>query len=777
MPKLSKAFYAGVFLLSIGMLAAQFLLTRILSVVFWYHFVFLIISVVMFGLTAGTLLIYFFPKVFTFEKTIEHITQYAVLSGVAIFMSFVSLFYLPAILVSAWHVDMQTVVNLYFPILVIPFTFMGVAFSLILTRFPQAIGRIYGVNLLGSAAGCLVAFFLLNTFSGASIIFILAALFVFSAICFLSNSDPFRKNSFRFLAALTVAFLVGGMINQSTDTVQMIWNKNDFVKPPLYSKWNFFSYICVRRPSFHPFGWGYSPKVWDLPQTTTELMIAIDEGAGTVATKFKKLEDMSYVNMDISTLVYYIRPPRSALVIGSGGGRDVLAAVFNGAQKVVGVEINRDIIDIAYAVGKLERFPQIEIHNDDGRSFVARSRDHYDMVQASLVDSFAAASSGAFALSENSLYTKEAWVTYLKHLTPTGVLTFSRWYHKHPLEIYRVLGLAKSALREIGIRDYRNHILLAKVSQGGGLWPDVGTILVSPTAFTDQEILKLQKVSDDLEFEVALTKNVSIDPVFDQILADPDDEYDIPAVNGNIDTPTDNRPFFFYYSDLKHFFKNVADSAGPKILRAVTAWIIVLGVAFLLIPFLFAPQTKGPERIRFFPTLYFSSIGLAFMFIEIPLIQRLGIFLGHPVYGLTVVLFALLLSCGVGSMYSKTVRSREHFHVLSMVLLGAIILLAFLLPAVIQAAMAAPIPFKILISLLSVSSAGFLMGIPFPHGVGRVSANPNAPLIFYWAVNGFTSMCASAFATILLIHLGFPWAIMTGLAFYALAFWSAEKMA
>lgn len=562
----------------------------------------------------------------------------------------------------------------------------------------------------------------------------------------------------------------------------MAWYKNFYRIEPVESKWNFFSYISVNLQKFSPFGWGYSAQAREHPIKTKEYMILIDVGAGTVLTEFENIADLSYLNMDISSLAYKIRSCRSVLVIGSGGGRDLLTAVINGAQKVVGVEINRDIMKIAYnrilnrSGTILQQFPQIEVHNDDGRSFVARSPEEYDLIQASLIDSFAASSSGVFALSENSLYTKEAWVTFLKHLTPDGILTFSRWHHTVPLEIYRVLTLAKSALREMGITNYREHVLLAIAPDAFKGWFDVGTILVSRTPFTDGEIAKFKIVSSELGFKVALTKNETSNAIFARIFEQPGDVYDFPSVLGNINPPTDNRPFFFYFSDFKHFFKNLTDDSGPRILRGVTCLIVIFGAIFLLIPFFVTPQSRGLEKIQMMSVVYFSSIGLAFMFLEIPLIQRLGIFLGHPVYGLTVVLFGILLSCGIGSRYSKKVRSLQQIQVVFGLLLGLIALTAFLLPGLIQWATSAPIFLKIIIAVFGLVGIGFLMGIPFPLGVATISVRPATPLFFYWAVNGFASMCGSAFVTVILIHMGYPWAVMIGFLFYFLAFMSLKRM-
>lgn len=179
------------------MLASQFLLTRILSIVVWYHFVFMIVSIVMFGLTAGTLVIYFFPRTFTKEKTVEHIVRYAILSGVAICITFISLFYLPGIWASL-HITIENMVIWYFPILIIPFVFLGMASTLILTRFTEHIGKIYSVNLIGSATGCLAAYVILNTFNGASAIFVLAALCIFSAACFLMSSAISNRGFMNF---------------------------------------------------------------------------------------------------------------------------------------------------------------------------------------------------------------------------------------------------------------------------------------------------------------------------------------------------------------------------------------------------------------------------------------------------------------------------------------------------------------------------------------------------------------------------------------------------
>ncbi len=774
---LKASFYIGLFLLSFCLLASQLLLTRILSLVFLYHFVFLIVSVVMFGLTIGTLIIYLGNKTFRPENTLDDVARFSFYSAAALLLSFLGMFYLPAVFAQGHHDDTLRIIYCCFPILLLPFVLWGIAFSLLLTRFPETIGKIYAVNMFGSAAGCIGAYFILNAFNAPAAIFVLSALCLLAAVFFKAAKEIKDKFFIAFTCVVMAVVLAIGFYNQQKNDIYPLWIKGSIsLKLPMYSKWNFFSNVSIGTPSFKPFGWGYSPKVFEKPVKTKELMILIDQGAGTVLTQFHDLSDLKYLKYDISNMAHHIRPSDSVLILGSGGGRDLLSAVLFKAKKVDGVELNKDIIDIvlnkfAYFSGSIKNYPQIKIYNNDGRTFVTRSESKYDLIQSSLVDSFSAAGTGAFALSENSLYTKEAWTIYLSHLTDNGILTFSRWYSSQPFEIYRLLSLAQGALKAIGIKDAQNHIALVR-TKTTSFRLNVGTILVSKSGFTQGELDRLDQVSKYFDFEVVLTPHKAIDPNFKKIL---NENYQLEKSDADISPSTDDKPFYFYFSHLKNFFSSVPIGEGTVILRQVSLFIIFFGVSFILFPLFFTPQDKGFDKLKFWPGLYFSSIGLGFMFLEIPLIQRLGLFLGHPVYGLTVVLFSLLLACSLGSYYAPKVGVLRVKGIVFPALLFLILCSAFVLPTVLSEATAQSIPIKVLISALSVGLIGLFMGMPFPTGVAVTSKTNQTPLIFYWAINGFASMCAAAFATISLINLGFKITILIAFFFYLMAAYALRK--
>lgn len=772
--KISNSFYCGLFILSFCLLALEILLTRILSVIFWYHFAFLVVSVALFGMTVGALVVYLAPNTFLPKLTQKHIAVYAYVSSFTATVSILSLFYLPAIFA------FLNISGLLMPVLYIllslPFITIGICLSLSLTRFPEHIGKIYSVNLIGSALGCIAIIFILNSFNAPSALLFIASLCVLAALLFGFSGQVSRL--FKLFCILTMVFYGSfSLKNQNSNSITPLWVKGVIHRTrPLYSKWNFFSYIRVGIPQRRPFGWGFSPKISQAKINTQELMLLIDEGAGTVLTKFNDLSELEYLKLDVSAIAYYLRDNDDVLVLGSGGGRDLLTAVLFGADKAVGVEINKDINDIAFNKfivfsGKVNNYSQIQFVIEEGRSYVSRSNEKYNIIQASLVDSFAAFANGAFALTENSLYTKEAWGIFLKHLKEKGILTFSRWYNKdNPVEIYRLISLAKSALQEIGIKDPRQNIALVRY-----IWPNntlgVGTILVSKSPFSDSELAALEKISGNLEFELVLSPTHYADANFIHILENTGTSHALKNLPSNISPPTDDKPFFFYSAKFKDIFSKNPTDQGVITLRKLFFIILIFGIIFIMVPSIYRPTYKGTKRISWNTLIYFAAIGLGFMLIEIALMQRLGILLGHPIYGLTVVLFSLLFSCGIGSYLTKYLRNS----ILKTLPFAALLLITFafvtILPLIIKLITPSLMPIKILVSLAVSVLIGLFMGMPFPIGMAAAQ-DENSPRVLYWGMNGFASVCGSALAAVILINFGFQKAIISGAICYLAAFLS-----
>jgi hypothetical protein len=722
-------------------------------------------------MTLGALLVFLRPARFPRELTSEKISLYAGISVFTVPVSFLSLFYLPAVF--SFLKISGVILPATYILLSIPFITLGVILALALSRYPTHIGKIYASNLIGSAVGCVGVIFLLDFFNAPSAIFLTSALLGFSAYLFAKNSKKLRiyRNFCILLAAVSLFLCIG---NQFFSLIHPTWVKDEVRSTsPLFSKWNYFSYITLEQPSRKPYGWGFSPKVQETPVTTKEMLILIDEGAGTVLTQFDDLDDLLYLKYDVTSIAYYLRDKKDVLVVGSGGGRDLLTATLFGARKVTGVEINHDVNKLAFQElkdfsGSIHRYKQIDFVVDEGRSYVSRSQEKYNVIQSSLVDTWAAFSSGAFALSENSLYTKEAWIIFLEHLKDNGILTFSRWYPaNNSLEVYKLLLLAKSSLQEIGIENPSQNIMLVRYG-----WPQssigVGTILVSKSPFTENEVNLIKKTCDELGFDLVLSPQNAGDPIFNKIMYTHSPEELSQELGVNISIPTDDRPFFFYFSNFKDIFSASPSAGGAQILKQVLITILVFGLIFIITPMVYRVQRKDRSNISGAFVLFFCAIGFGFMFVEIPLIQRLGLFLGHPIYGFTVVLFSLLTSCGIGSYLTKFINNSRRI-LLPFIGMGVLLpLYVYLMPKVLSIYTPSSITVKIALAVLFLMPLGICMGMFFPVGM-RLAGDEKSPRILYWGYNGFTSVCGSAFASILLIHLGFSAALIAGLISYSVA--------
>ena len=231
-----------------------------------------------------------------------------------------------------------------------------------------------------------------------------------------------------------------------------------------------------------------------------QLMLMIDATAGTVMTAYDgDPQTVEHLKYDLTNLVHYLRGGK-VLVIGAGGGRDILSALAFGQESVVAVEMNGATLGVAYDefadyTGNLADDPRVTLVHDEARSWLARTETSFDVIQLSLTDTWAATAAGAFVLAENSLYTVEAWRLLLGRLTDAGVATCSRWYfQERPGEIYRLVALAARALADLGVEDPRRHMLLVRTmfeeqSPIGGLGTDVPLDLGPDGAWSAGELV------------------------------------------------------------------------------------------------------------------------------------------------------------------------------------------------------------------------------------------------------------------------------------------------
>ncbi len=760
--------YAGLFMVTLSTLMYEIGLTRIFSVTMWYHFAFVAISVALFGMTIGALIVHYWPQRFPDDKLRTQLWKYSLFFALAIPPCFITQLALPfsphATVAGLWSIFATCV------IISIPFVFSGIVVALALTRFPERVNRLYAADLIGAAMGCVALVALLQYFDGPSAVIAVAALGAVGAGFF--ALDAGSKPGVWLAVAAVVVF--GGFAAANAYTarsgsawLRIVWAKEARDSNHVEERWNAFSRVTVEGTREAPTG------------------IVIDSTAGT-ALPPDNPEHAALLKDQISNLAHQLRHNAEDLVIGSGGGTDVRSALVFNDKSVTGVEINPLVLHFANGVfgdytGHMDRDPRVKFVNDEARSYIARTDKKYDIMQISLIDTWAAQGAGAFALSENSLYTTNAWHLFFDRLKHDGVLSVTRFYKfpgaDRPLEMYRTTALASQALTNIGVKNPRTHILVYK-SPINALGVSLATILVSPhQPFSEADRAAATAQAQAQHFDAVLTPTESITPYFAK-LARPGGPG--PAVNDvaeDISPPTDNRPFFFQMADLDTFlqgkgFSNSFVTRPVLVLAMLAVAVLLLAFGFIVLPLLFT--TKRSEHKGMIPFYsYFTAIGLGFLLIEISQLQRLSIFLGNPTYSLAVVLFSVLLFSGIGSMaterFVKTARPSSWLTPL-LVLLALVVLFGFLTPEIFRANDGATTPVRVAIAVLLLAPLSFGLGMPFVIGMrAAASRGGDTPTAFLWGMNGAASVCASVFGVVIAVFFGISAAFWTGAAAYVVA--------
>jgi hypothetical protein len=760
----TKFTYVGLFLTTLSLLQLELFLTRIFSVTMWYHFAFMAISLAMFGIAAGAVLIEVIKK----REAHATLANAGLLFALTSAICFAIQLYIPA--------DPETKLGwtiLAFTLIAIPFVFGGVVVCVALTRFPAYTGKLYAADLAGSAAGCLLTIPILNTIHAPTAVILNAGIAALAAAAFgFSVSGKVRW----IAAASCVGLLAVAGVNQSAKKIDIQWLKGGKNwHDGLYEKWNALSRIYVRENSNEPFGWGMSPA-YKPPHKIDQLYLNIDSGAATVITKFNgDLSAIQHLKYDVTALAHYLRRQTSVLVIGVGGGRDILTSLVFGQRHVTGVEINPDILRaltdrfVDYT-GDLQSNPAVTLVHDEARSFVARSPEKFGIIQASLIDTWAATSAGAYVLTENGLYTKEAWLTFLNHLTPDGILTMSRWYYEaQPAETLRLTALATASLMDIGVADPRQHIMVIRKQDNSEMGQySVATILVSKRPFTDDEIARTAYLSKTMEFLPVLTPQYAERPEFEAVATRGKYEELIRTYPLNIAAPTDDTPFFFHMLRARDLLKaatyqgmNQLNLKAVRVLGTLLAIVSGLSALAIIAPLALRRRVRQTHSLRLM--IYFAAIGLAFMMVEIGQLERLIVFLGHPIYGLTVVLFVLLLASSAGSLCSHRVGNR--IWLLPLVLAAFI----FVSPPLTSQFVSASTPVRVFLSALLLVPSGFFMGMAFPLGIKKAQYEEGAPTAWYWGINGAFSVISSVLAVVVAVFWGVTMTLLVGLTAYVIA--------
>lgn len=767
-------FLVGLGLTTAAVLALEVLDTRLLSVVTWYSLAFLVIAMGLFGLTAGAVSVYLRPDDYTPARLSSSLAKDARRFALAIPASYLLLLVIP---LRVEPVATTVVLFLLFSAAIaLPFYPAGRIVAAALTRTPFPVGRVYAVDLLGAALGAPLVPALLRAVDGGTAILSLSALAALASVAFAGSERRGVRRGFALAAALAtvtalnagtswgfVPLWVKGRPEERGRVVRELWNSHSRVQ------------VTKKIETFAAM-WGGGSRC--RPAVVLQQGVEIDAHAATPLYLVDgDLEKLRFLECDVTNVVHRLRPKGSIAIIGVGGSRDIQAALLAGHDRIVGIELNDRLLELldgelGQRTGVAGR-PEVTLVHDEARSYLARHDERYDVIQASLIDTWAATGAGAHALGENGLYTVEAFRLFLRRLAPGGVLTVSRWA---TVETTRLVSLAVGALLAEGVQEPRRH--LALLASG-----PVATLLVGRDPLTTDDERALQALAAEKGFHVVALPSVpSTLPRIESLLAASDrTELERTALEPDLDfrPPTDDRPFFFNVVRLQAMTRPLPEATAGSIegnllatrtlgLAMLSSLLLVLGA--IVFPLLRRARPQGHVDRRLVAGLaYFATIGVGFMLAEIALLQRLSLVLGHPVYSLLVVLASLVGAAGLGSLASDRLplARRPWCYVYPLVLAAVLLAIALGWDAMAAGMAGAPTATRIAFAVGVCVATGVPLGVAFPSGMRLVKGKLDDETPWLWGLNGVGSVLASSLAIVIALAYGLSILMLVAAACYA----------
>jgi hypothetical protein len=757
-------------LTTLATLLLELSLTRIFSVVFHYHFAFLAISIALFGLGAGGVFSYAVAK-----------WRWALFSKLGALSAVNALVVLVSLIISLSIRDnagFWPIAAVYFPS-TLPFFFAGTIVSLAIAETIERVDRVYFFDMVGAGAGCLLLVPLLNAFGGPNTVLATAAFYAAAGAIWYSLAGKVGGRAVSVSLALGLLLLLG--YNAKFRAIDVKYAKGRQLANEQLVKWNSFSRIAVSPDS-----------------ATGSPVIHIDADASSNIASYdldqlSENDRQALLNVGPG-FVYQLRPGAKTLIIGPGGGFDVARALAGGSRDVTGVEINPIIANIvmrdrmaSYSHNLYFR-PEVRIEIEEGRSFIRRSGEKYQVLQATLVATWASTAAGAHALAENNLYTSDAFHDYLSHLTGDGLLSFTRWGLDPPQESLRLLSLARLALARLGERDPGKNIIVVRERVAGSEQRQAAsdTVLIARRPFSASDLARVREIIRRGGFDAVYLPGEDIPNPFTELLRvrdikrfERDYPYDISPV-------TDDQPFFFYNvrgRDLSSYFghflgsglrgssPNFGINMSVPVMFGLLAVSLVAVVVILALPPLLLREGLPHDGGMLTLLMFFVAIGAGYIMIEVALIQRFVLFLGHPTYALTVIIFSMLVASGCGSFFSRRVLGLSGGRLsAALVLVGAsVVLLTLYSGAVTEAGVGWPAWLKVAATVLMVAPPAFIMGMPLPTGLRLLQMRHEPSVKWAWALNSAASVLGSAGAIFLAVHEGLRWTLLAGGGLYVAA--------
>ena len=790
----------SILMISASALAYEIVLMRVFSIIQWQHFAYMIISLALLGYgVSGTFLSLLQRVLVPRYATVYFVNS--VLFSVFMLIGFAgaqSINFNPEELFWDWKSYFKLLV--VYLCLALPFFFAANCIALSFIRFGESIAKIYAMDLVGAGVGSLGVVLLLFTAMPNDAVRYLALVGMAAALIAWFELRGGNKLWvwISVAAALLLAFIAGPWLQLKVSPYKSLpQTLNISGTRVLSQKSSPLGLISVVQSNEVPFRFAPGLSLLATQTPPPQLAVFTDADAMTVITNYSgKRETLAYMDFFTSALPYHFRSVRNVLVLGAGGGAEVLQAKFHDAEQIEAVELNPQMAklmtgDFADYSGHLYATNNVRLRVAEARDVISRETQHYDVIQLAMLDSFGAAASGLYALNESYLYTVEAVTDMLKRLDSQGYLTITRWVKLPPKDTLKLFATAIEALRALGIADPREHLLLIRGWQ-------TSTLVVKPMPLSAGEFAALRQFTQERAFDVVYYPgiqaaevnrfNILLEPYFylgAMALLGEDAQRFQDSYKFQIAPATDNQPYFFNFfkwRTLEELFALRSQGAMAMVewgyILLVVTLLQVLPISVLLIvaplKLLRSSQPKGGTpslKLRVF--LYFTAIGLAFLFLEMVFMQKFMLFLHHPVYAATAILAGFLLFSGLGSAWTSrllTMLSGKRIVVYAVCGISVLSMLYItFLPAIFAALMPLPLYIKLPISIVLICPVAVLMGMPFPSALSALSVSHKMLIPWAWAINGCASVISAVLAALIAVQFGFTVVISLAVFFYIIA--------
>ena len=791
--------FIAIALLSAGALAYEVLLMRLFAIVQWHHFAYMVISLALLGYGASGTFLSLAQKWLLPRFKIAFCTNLGLfgISAVSCYLLAQQVPFNPETVLWDWREPLRLAVM--YLLLAIPFFFAANAIGLAFISFRSDIAHAYAADLLGAGLGslCVIGLLMISMpLPALGIIATLGLLSLLVAVFELRLLHPALSSVAVLCMVVGVALITQRAeleISAYKSLPQTLRIAGTEIIDETSSPLGLLSVVESKQlPLRHAPGLSLMAR-----HEPPEQVAIFTDGAGMTVINNGHAPESAYNYLDQLSwaLPYHLFKPQQVLVLGAGGGTEVLQARQHGVPEIDAVELNPQLIEIIrkrYGEFSNQLYDQagVQLHIAEARGFVAGSKNKYDLIQLPLLDSFATSSAGLYALNESYLYTIEALSTYLSKLKANGYLAISRWINLPPRDTLKLFATAVTALEQAGIDEPGQRLILIRGWQ-------TSTLLIKNGEVTSTEIDAVRQFASARAFDVVWFPGIKIEETNRYNLLDQPQFYNaarallgpkraefIEQYKFNLTPASDDKPYFFQFFKWRTLPEILELSSrggmpllewGYLVLVATLVQAMLASAVLILLPLsvLKSQHKKQSGFQKRSVLLYFSAIGLAFLFIEIAFIQRFILFLHHPLYATAVVLTGFLIFAGLGSAFARRLtQSNQHrrgvwFAVLAISNISVFYLYA--LTPLFELLMAWPVWAKIITTLFLIMPLAFSMGLPFPLALDRLGRDAPELMPWAWGVNGCASVISAVLATLLAIHFGFQIVILAALMLYLFA--------